>query len=76
MFWKTSRILANATQGLKMYAFVLFSNSFVQLLSSSFGSLFLVFPCRRLFITLDIQTDLKMKQTIQKHIQNAVKYPR
>ena len=48
-------------QGLKMYELVLFNNIFVQLFSSSFGSFFLVFPSRWLSITLDIETDLKMK---------------
>ena len=49
------------TQGLKMYELGLFNNIFVQLLSSSFDSFFLVFPSRRLSITFDIHIDLKMK---------------
>ena len=51
----------SATQGLEMYELFLFNNIFVQLFSSSFGSSFLVFPSRRLFFTLDIQIDLKMR---------------
>ena len=50
-----------ATQNLKMCELVLFNNFFVQLFSRSFGSFFLVFPGRRLYITFDIQLDLKMK---------------
>ena len=68
-----------ATQVLKMYELVLFSNFFVQLFSRSFGSFFLAFPGRRLYITFDIQIDLKMKlpwKPLQKHIQNPVKHPR
>ena len=66
-------------QGLKMSELGLFNNIFVQLFSSLFGSIFFVFPSRKLSITFDIQIDLKMKQPwkpLQKHIQNAVKHPR
>ena len=45
-------------QGLKMYELVLFNNILVQLFSSSFVFFILDFPCRRLSITFDIQTDL------------------
>ena len=65
-----------AMQGLKMYELVLFSNIFVQLISSSFGSFFLVLPSRWLSITFDIQIDLKMKyhwKPLPMHIQNPVK---
>ena len=48
-----------AMQGLKMYELVLFSNIFVQLISSLFGSFFLVLPSRWLSITFHIQIDLK-----------------
>ena len=68
-----------ATQVLKMYELVLFNNFFVQLFSRSFGSFFLTFPGRRLYITFDIQIDLKMKlpwKPLRKHIQNPVKHPR
>ena len=67
------------TQGLKMYELGLFNNIFVQLLSSSFGSFFLVFPSRRLSIAFDIHIDLKMKppwKPLQRHIQNAAKHAR
>ena len=66
-------------QDLKMYELGLFNNIFVQLLSSSFRSFFLVFPSRRLSITFDIQNDLKMNhpwKPLQKHIQNTVKHPK
>ena len=66
-------------QGLKMSELGLFNNIFVQLFSSLFGSIFFVFPSRKLSITFDIQINLKMKQSskpLQKHIQNAVKHPR
>ena len=67
------------TQGLKMCEVGLFNNIFIQLLSSSFGSIFSIFPSRRLSITFDIQIDLKMKhpwKPFQEHIQNAIKHPR
>ena len=66
-------------QGLKMSELGLFNNIFVQLFSSLFDSIFFVFPTRKLYITFDIQINLKMKQSwkpLQKHIQNAVKHPR
>ena len=66
-------------QGLKMSELGLFNNIFVQLFSSLFDSIFFVFPSRKLYITFDIQINLKMKQSwkpLQKHIQNAVKHPR
>ena len=40
---------------------IMFKNIFVQLFWSSFGSFVLVFPSRSLSVTIDIQTDLKMK---------------
>ena len=49
-----------ATQGLKIYEFILFKIVFVQLFSRLFGSFFLVFPGRLCFV-FDIQIDLKMK---------------
>ena len=67
------------TQDLKMNELGLFNNIFVQLLSSLFGSIFFVFPSRKLSITFDIQIDLKIKhpwKPLQKYIQNAVKHPR
>ena len=45
----------------KIYELVLLNNIFVQLFWSSFGSFFLVFTCRRLSVTFNIQIDLKMK---------------
>ena len=45
----------------KIYDLDLFNNIFVQLFWSSFGYFALVLPSRRLSITFDIQTDLKMK---------------
>ena len=41
-------------QGLKMNELVLFTNIFVQLVSSLLGSFFFIFPSRRLPITLFI----------------------
>ena len=43
-----------AMQGLKMNELVLFTNIFVQLVSSLLGSFFFIFPSRRLSITLFI----------------------
>ena len=54
----TQRLTAQRT---KIYELVLLSNIFVQLFRSLFGSLFLVFPSRKLSVSLEVQTDLKMK---------------
>ena len=72
------------TQSFKMYELRLFNNIFVinilvsfnnvQRLSSLSVSFFFVFPSRRLFITFDIQIDLKMKhlwKPLQRHSQKA-----
>ena len=67
------------TQDLKMNELGPFNKIFVQLLSSLFGSIFFVFPSRKLSITFDIQIDLKIKhpwKPLQKYIQIAVKHPR
>ena len=77
------------TRSFKMYELGLFNDIFVinilvafnnvQLLSSLSISFFFVFRSGRLFITFDIQIDLKMKhlwKRLQKHVQKAAKHQR
>ena len=45
----------------EMHELVLLNSVFVQILSKSFGSLFLGFPGRRSPITFEIKTGLKIK---------------
>ena len=52
-----------------MYELVQFNNIFGQTFWNSFRSFFLVFPSRRLSVTFDIQTYLKMKHSSKVYLK-------